>query len=55
MKKFNVSTVISYGSNNTTAQVITYSFKLKKLVTKHLRLVNGTWKCNNGHIYILPQ
>ena len=49
MKKFNVSTVISYGSNNTTAQVIV----LNK--TKHLRLVNGTWKCNNGHIYILPK
>ncbi len=52
-KLFNVHKVISYGSNNTTAQVIIYNFKLKKLVTKHLRLVNGTWTCNNGHKYNL--
>jgi len=49
MKKFNVSTVISFGSSNTTAQVIVRN------KTKHLRLVNGKWKCKNGHIYILPQ
>ena len=55
MKTFNVSNVISYGSSNTTAQVIIYDFKKKKLVTKHLCLVNGKWKCNNGHNYILSK
>ena len=49
MKRFNVSAVISYGKHNTTAEVIVSNR------TKHLRLVNGKWKCNNGHIYILHQ
>ena len=54
MKTFKVSKVISYGSLNTTAQVITYDFNKKKLVTKHLRLVNGKWTCRKGNLYILP-
>ncbi len=49
MKTFNVSNVISYGKHNTTAEVIVSS------KTKHLRLVNGKWKCDNGHNYILPK
>lgn len=49
MNKFNVSKVISYGKHNTTAEVIVGSR------TKHLCLVNGKWKCNNGHNYILPK
>ena len=46
-KLFNVHKIISYGSNNTTVQVIVNN------KTKHLKLVNGLWTCNNGHKYNL--
>jgi len=48
MKTLKVSKVISYGSLNTTAQVIVCN------KTKHLRLANGKWYCRKGNLYILP-
>ncbi len=48
MKTLKVSKVISYGSLDTTAQVIVRN------KTKHLRLVNGRWTCRKGNLYILP-
>ncbi len=48
-RSLKVSRVISFGKSGNTAQIVVST--KKGLKTRHIRLVNGVWKCKNGHIY----